>query len=138
MLGEAKAWILGHAVMLLGAALAVVSLYAAYLHFVRVPMVVNAQHAAELQRDQNALLVKDAALTNQKMADAAKICSDSVQELADSGAVTAVDVQKILQQIRGIGKQNKEALAAYRPDPNKTACENATDELTKFKARRGR
>jgi hypothetical protein len=90
-----------------------------------------------VERDKAQLLVKDAALTNKELSASAKLCSDKVALLAEQGRENSTDIGRMLSMLASVGAANRKALAAYVPDPTKTACENAEAELAKFRARRG-
>lgn len=134
VLSEAKAWILGHALVILGVALALTAGYAAWLTWVTVPSLKKDVAVAESAMREAKANVETIATVNKSLAISVDRCNASVDALAQTGKQTQEDVGKVLRQLGAVGANVKAQLGAFKPDANKSDCENAKAELQKFKA----
>lgn len=136
ILSEAKAWVLGHALVILGVVLALTAGYAAWLTWVTVPALKKDVAVAEAAMREAKANVETVTTVNRSLATSVDRCNASVDALEKAGTQTQKDVGKILQQLGLVGANVKAQLNAFKPDPSKSDCENAKMELQKFKAGR--
>lgn len=136
--GEIKAWFLTNAVVILGGALVLTAGYTTVLHFVIVPYHKNLAEAHRLSAERWQLTVESAQAANTEIASAVDRCNAKVDELKLAGDENATTIGAILRSLGALNKNTKDALKAYKPDPTKSACENAMLEVEQLRKDRGR
>lgn len=137
VLSEVKAWILGHALVILGVALALTAGYASWLTWVTVPSLNKDVAVAKADLEVARANLEVVATTNKSLAASVDRCNASVEELKTTGDATVAMLAPLLRQLGMIGKDVKTQLNAFKPDNTKSDCENAKAELQKFRAMRG-
>lgn len=138
VLSEAKAWFLGHVVMILGVVLVLTGLYASWLHFVTVPRLDAKVKSAEAASKVWEANYASCTTANAALASSVDRQTASIRELAAQGAMNQAEVAGLLLNLGKSTAGVKTALKAFKPDPKKSDCENAQAELNLFKIERGR
>lgn len=135
---EAKAWLVTNLAVILGVALVLIGLYAAWLHYVMVPRLESKAEAAEAVGRVHEANSRTCQAANLAMQGAVDRQTASIKALADAGALNQAEVAALLARLStGLGGATA-ALRAFRPDPSKSDCANAVEELRLFKIERGR
>lgn len=133
-----KSWLLGHAVVILGVALGLTVGYASWIRCVTIPSLKKDVEIAQANEALAKANVQTCVSTNASLSQSVDTCNRSVKLLADDGDRRRQDSAAILAALGLVGKDVKKNLQSYKPNPNKSDCENALSELAAFKADRGR